>query len=155
MILGTLRRRRGNGLGATYYVQNLCALRAQYVARSICLPPPRSLRVRCTRRIRFRRDARWGRAGVTGTPRVATRPDRLPEAPPTALRRSTAPPDPALRCGENCWPAKVHHRLEDSREAISWFNVMLVSSVLDPSFSLRYGKQAKLSCKIICTRVFE
>src|SRR5260370_4305408 len=39
----------------------------------------------------FRRNARWGCTGVTGTPRVATRPDRLPEVPPTALRRSNGP----------------------------------------------------------------
>src|ERR1039457_3519115 len=104
--LGTLRLRREVVPGATYYVQNRrLTLPAPsvptglYVVRStwyvFILPPPRSLRVRCTRRIRFRRDARWGRAGVTGTPRVATRRDLLPEAPPAALRRSTALPDPA------------------------------------------------------------
>src|SRR5260370_31100312 len=38
----------------------------------------------------FRRNARWGYAGVTGTPRAATRPDLLPEAPPATLRRSAA-----------------------------------------------------------------
>src|SRR5260370_11700514 len=40
----------------------------------------------------FRRDARWGRTGVTGTPRVATRPDRLPEAPPGRLAAGFGPP---------------------------------------------------------------
>ena len=48
---------------------------------NLLLPPPRSLQVRYTRRISFRRDARWGRTGVTGTPRVATRPDQLPKEP--------------------------------------------------------------------------
>src|SRR5260370_27214070 len=33
------------------------------------------------------------------------------------------PVDPALTCGENSWPGRVHHRLEDSREAILYFHV--------------------------------
>src|SRR5712691_8291201 len=46
-----------------------------------------------------------------------------------ALRRLEALPDPAPRCGENSRPGKVHHRLEDSREAILWFHDTRVSSV--------------------------
>src|SRR5260370_9400033 len=47
----------------------------------------------------FRRNARWGRTGVTGTPRVPTRPDLLPAVPPAALRRPApleTPPSPPL-----------------------------------------------------------
>src|SRR5258708_10679441 len=69
-------------------------------------PPPRSLRVRYTRRIHFRRDTRWGRTGVTSTPRVATRPDQLPIVPTTALRRVRGPPDPAPKNGGKFPPGK-------------------------------------------------
>jgi hypothetical protein len=120
--------------------------RTSYVVRStkhVLLPPPRSLRVRYTRRIDFRRNARWGRAGVTGTPRVAT-PGHSARASVIShglagrinyrkstgrLARFEALPDPALRCGENSRPGKVRHRLEDSREAILWFHHTRLSSV--------------------------
>ncbi len=34
------------------------------------------------------------------------------------LTMACGPVDPALTCGENSWPGRVHHRLEDSRKAI-------------------------------------
>ena len=51
-------------------------VRAYSVQRTALFTPAAVPSVRCTRRISFRRNARWGYAGVTGTPRVATRPDR-------------------------------------------------------------------------------
>src|SRR5258708_24096884 len=61
------------------------------------------------------------------------------------------PVDPALTCGENSWPGRVHHRLEDSREAILCFHVKARVKRLEPLFFGSYCKQAKFGPKITCT----
>jgi hypothetical protein len=82
------------------------------------LPPPRSLRVRCTRRIVNPK----GRAmGSCRRDRHTASLDSAGSTTDGATGRLAAvcgPVDPALMCGENSWPGRVHHRLEDSREAI-------------------------------------
>src|SRR5260370_42711237 len=58
--------------------------------------------------------------------------------------------DPALTCGENSWPGRVHHRLEDSREAILCFHVKARVKHSGGSFFVSDCNQAKSSCKILC-----
>src|SRR5258708_18078997 len=72
---------------------------------------------------------------------------QLPKAPPAALRRSAALPDPALRCGENSRPGKVRHRLEDSREAILWFYDTRLSSVSGFVFGTNVANRANRVAK--------
>src|SRR5229473_1577990 len=74
-------------------------------------------------------------------------------APAAALRRLEALPDPAPRCGENSRPGKVHHRLEDSREAILWFYGIPCVKRFSPLFWEKCCKQTKSSCKMSCTRL--
>jgi hypothetical protein len=150
---GTLRRRRKNVLRTTCHVPNLCALRARCVVRSICLPPPRSLRVRCTRRIHFRRDARWGRAGVTG--HTASR-NSAGSTTGGAAARLTAACGPA-RSGtnvavKNSWPGKVSPARRQPRSHLLISRYSTVKR-FGPCLSASGCKQAKSSCRIICTRL--
>src|SRR5258706_15224217 len=56
-------------------------------------------------------------------------------------------PEPAPRCGENSRPGKVHHRLEDSREAILWFQDTRLSSGLARVFGTSVANKPNRATK--------
>jgi hypothetical protein len=79
-------------------------------------------------------------AGVTSTPRIATRPDRKS--------------DPAQCCGENSRPGKVRHRLEDSGKAILWLHDTRLSSDLALCFRRSVANRANRVAKFLALTTF-